>query len=692
MRQRHLCIISMALLLSLLVYAGFILLFQPPKASASAYVIGSDPVDGSTVTTVPREVQIYFDASISTMSSAHVLAVQQGSQNSSLVEVGANTGGIPGSNPAELIIPLKPSAPQGSYLVRWAAVANGDGRTTFGTIGFNVGFSSASVTGTPILGPSTSNNLDEIRALDADHATNILAVMWEWVMIAAMTLLIGILVMEQFVMADGGRCTELHVHTKKRAKSLQRLCLAVLFVSGMVSLALRSTDLVKYGQTNTSYLSALASLLIDTNYGHLWLVQLVLILIAMALLYWTSRRALVGIGSVHLTTAQGEEASNSTVQTAPAETPSGRVRSGPIGTVPCTVPTETTSSPGILQESSHPIKWLLLSGLILLTLILARAPAQTFQPRISAILFDWLNLAALGVWFGSFVYLGYLILPLLNNKELEYHTETLTTILQRLMPFIVGAIGIAIVSTLFLSEAAISQPQQLLDDPYGRTLLVQIALLAIMLILSLYVMFRVHSALKHQILLLPLVHIDLPVRRLRQSELYQTRRSLGVLSTTITWLGVGVLLCMALMAFFTPPIHFPAISYSNPSTGSVATANAQTEQMGNLSVSLQVLPGRSGQANTVILLINDSNGKPVTDAQVRLTINMQVMDMGTKNVVIPGTSPGTTGDQVYMATFDKGTTFNMAGLWVIAVQIQQPDQSAVQGTFQVMIVSVLNRS
>lgn len=689
MRQRHLCIISMALLLSLLVYAGSMLLFQPPKASASAYVIGSDPVDGSTVTTVPRDVRIYFDASISIMSSAHVLAVQQGSRNSSLVEVGANTGVISGSNSDELIIPLKPSAPQGSYLVHWAAVANGDGRTTFGTIGFNVGFSSAGVTGTPILGPSTSNNLDDVRALDADHTTNILAVMWEWVMIAAMTLLIGILVMEQFVMADGGRCTELHVHTKKRAKSLQRLCLSVLFVSGMVSLALRSIDLMKYGQTNKSYLSALASLLTATNYGHYWLVQLVLLLMAMGLLYWTNRSGAgsASVGPVHLTTAQDEEASNSTVQTTPAETTSGRVRSGPIGTVSCTcpVPTETTSSPGILKESSHPIKWLFLSGLILLTLILSRAPAQTFQPRISAILFDWLNLAALGVWFGSFVYLGYLILPLLHNKELEYHTETLTTILQRLTPFIVGAISIAIVSTLFLSEAAISQPQQLLDDPYGRTLLVQIVLLAIMLILSLYVMLRVHSTLKHQFLLLPLVHIDLPVRRLRQSELYQTKRSLGVLSTTITWLGVGVLLCMALMAFFTPPIHFPAISYSNPSTGAVATAHAQTEQMGNLSVSLQLLPGRSDQANTIILLINDSNGKPVTDAQVHLTINMQIMDMGTKNVVIPGTSPGTTGDQVYMATFDKNTTFSMAGLWIIAVEIQQPDQSVVQGTFQVMI-------
>jgi methionine-rich copper-binding protein CopC/putative copper export protein len=732
----------MALTLSLLAYASSMLLFQPPRASASAYVIGSDPVDGSTVATAPQEVHVYFNAAISVLSSAHVLVVQRGTQNSSLVEVGTNTGVIAGSNPNELIIPLKKSPPQGSYLVRWLAVANDDGRTTFGNIGFNVGVSSTGLTGTPVLGPATSNNLDEIRALDTGHATNILAVVWEWVMIVAVTLLIGILVMEQFVMSDGGRCTELHVHTKKRANSLQRLCLAALFFSEIVSFVLRSTALVENAYVRSSYLSTLQGLLINTNYGRFWLARFVLILLAMGLLYWTNRSSAgqaparkgtplrpnknsfnVGIirsvlpasggtgqgtrfslslrsvlayckrvlrpGTVRPTTPQAEEApAHSAVQTIPQETTPVRVRTGPVGTASCTCPvtTDTPSSPGIPKESRHPIVWLLISGLILLTLVLSRAPAQTFQPHVSAILFDWLNLVSLGIWFGCFVYLGYLILPLFNNKELEYHTETLTTILQRLTPFLLTAISVAIVSTLFLSEAAISQPQQLVNDPYGRTLLIQIVLLVVMLIPSLYILLWLHSTLKHQILLLPLVHVDLPVRRLRQSELYQTKKSLGVLSIMITWLGVGILFCMALMTFFSPPIHFPAISYSNPSTGSATTANAQTRQIGNLSVSLQLLPGRINEANTVILLINDSNGKPVTDAKVRLSINMQLMDMGTRNALIPGASPGSTdGNPVYIMTFDKGTTFSMTGLWVIAVEIQQPDHDAVQGTFQVML-------
>src|SRR5947199_2706856 len=221
MRQRHIYIIFTALIISLLGYTSLVLLVKPPVAEASAYVIGSDPVDGSTIASVPQEVHIYFNAAISILGGAHVFVVQQGTHNNSLVEVGANTGVISGSNSNELVIPLRPAQelPQGSYLVRWTAVANDDGRTTFGSIGFNVGISSTGLSGTPILGPSTSNQLDEIRALDTDHATNILAVVWEWVMIAALALWIGKLVMEQFVLSDGDRCTELYVHIKKRAHS-----------------------------------------------------------------------------------------------------------------------------------------------------------------------------------------------------------------------------------------------------------------------------------------------------------------------------------------------------------------------------------------------------------------------------------------------------------------------------------------
>jgi uncharacterized GH25 family protein len=105
----------------------------------------------------------------------------------------------------------------------------------------------------------------------------------------------------------------------------------------------------------------------------------------------------------------------------------------------------------------------------------------------------------------------------------------------------------------------------------------------------------------------------------------------------------------------------------------------QTKQIGPLSVTLELLPGHIDQSNTVILLIKDKKGKPVTDAQVQLTINMQIMDMGTAHALI------TSSNSIYATTFDSHQAFTMAGPWIIQVEIQQPNQQAVQDTFAVML-------
>ena len=86
----------------------------------------------------------------------------------------------------------------------------------------------------------------------------------------------------------------------------------------------------------------------------------------------------------------------------------------------------------------------------------------------------------------------------------------------------------------------------------------------------------------------------------------------------------------------------------------------------------------TAQPNAIILTINDPSGQPVTDAQVKLTTNMELMDMGTTSTTIKG------GNPVYTAAFDKGV-FSMAGVWDITVSIQRPHQPAVQMKFKVNV-------
>src|SRR5438874_1368762 len=103
MRRRRLLLTGTALILSILGYICSMALIQPSVASAHAYVIGSDPVDGSTVAKVPKEVHIYFNAPISPLSSAHVYFTQSGDY----VNVEAAPSRVALLNAQELIIPIK---------------------------------------------------------------------------------------------------------------------------------------------------------------------------------------------------------------------------------------------------------------------------------------------------------------------------------------------------------------------------------------------------------------------------------------------------------------------------------------------------------------------------------------------------------------------------------------------------------
>jgi putative copper export protein len=475
--------------------------------------------------------------------------------------------------------------------------------------------------------------------------------------------------------------------------------------------------------------------LFETNYGHLWLLRIALILAALGLLRWTTRSQSGTSNTTSLRERrsrnrfsqlrqqvtqeqeqdrpkqasekeeieQGESSASKTAsspeRTAEAGTMAETSREGTMaGAEPsqegqARTTTSRALAPGLTpalsprprsrpaSQGKNTLAELVLAGLILLTIAPSEDVAQLIQLHISAIVLNWLFLAAQCIWLGGAAYLGYVLLPLLPVTEPDRHAGTLATLLRRYTPLTLGAIGVLLVSGLFLSEASITNIQQLLTDPYGRALFVKILLLALMLILGGYALFFLRPKLTQQAILLPVVNAELPARRTRQSALEGTENSLKRTMKMQTWLGAGVLLCAALMSFFAPPIVFPPLNYAASTTSSSATSaqNIQTKRIGDLSVTLQVLPGRANAANTVVVTILDDRGNIVTNAQVQLRTNMEVMDMGTAQATAKG------GNPTYTATFAEDVAFSMGGLWDISVRISRPNHAPVQGTFQVML-------
>ncbi len=664
MRQRRLLIITTALLLSFLAYFCITFVTIPPAAQARAYVIGSDPVDGSTLDKVPGEVRIFFNSPISKLSSAHIYSIQNGN----LVDINAAPSIVSNTTELNTLLKTPDNQPKGSYEVLWTAVASNDGTTTYGIIGFDVGYSGTGTSGIATLGPTSSNALSSIQKLDI---TALLSIGWAWLTIMALTFWIGLLIIEQFILTEG-RGSGLFPRVRKQTYPLEWLCLLILLCGEVISLILRIVQFatVIHEQAAQSLnIVVLLRLIPDTAYGWIWLIRLLLIVIAMIFLQRTQR------GKNSQQEQEQEPITNFerlTTQELKANSPR---KTRQLIETPVAEPAETA-------PAHHKWAWLLLAGLIALTFVFTSSVIPVLEPAISAFLFGWLYLIAQGIWLGGFAYLAFLLLPLLTGVELEYNTATLTFVLRRLTPLLIAGMSIQIVSGLFLGEASINKAQQLFTDPFGRALLVQGGITVITICLSLYALFVLRPKFTHQALLLPVVKADLPTRRTRQSKLSSTGRRLKLTTKALAICGAIIILCSAFQSFFAPPINFPNLTYANqPAAAGTNSINTQTQTMGDLTVTMQVLPNRVGYTHTVIVIINNSKGQLVSDAQVKLTAEMQIMNMGTSQATI------TSGNPIYIATFDKNAAFNMAGVWQIQLEIQRPGQQSQQKTFSVTLAA-----
>lgn len=705
MQQRH-CIrisvlallcVSLLLLVSWLPLAG-----NAPTASAQAFVIGSDPIDGSTINKAPATVRIYFDAPIAIGSQAAVYAFAPGSTSGLLVS--ANQGTINATNPRELEISLLPSSklPQGGYEIKWTALSTTDGHTSSGLIGFNLGLSNTGVAGTPTLGPSTSNHFPQLTMQGA------LSLAWDWLVALALLFWTGMLITETFIIPRVMPANFL-AQARKHSRSLQALCLTGLLVGEIINLILRATSFTQTLDTSGVNLDALPQLMLNTNYGHFWLARVVLIVAALLLFWWNGDRQKqsTSAASTPATTAskrfrqlrqQARAESTPEITGTPALSTLTRSQARVTGAIVANIsPARATSAAqprsaahGALAEAptNLPSGWqsgslLLLAGLMMLSLVLSNEIIQLTPLPISAGLFSWLSLAAQATWFGCIAYLGFTLLPLQSTSNADQHAEMLIRVLKNARPFLLAAIGTLLVSELFLNEATIQAPGLLLATPYGRALLVRDSLLLLMLILTGSTLFYLLPRLQRQAVLLPVVTAEMPARRTRTFELEKTERTIKRALHTLSGLAAVTLICVALMNFFAPPVVFPNLNYevlaSQSVTGATPTIpTSQTQTVGGLSVTLTVSPARVGTTNTVALALADAQGHALSDATVKLSLDMQIMNMGTASATING------GNTSYTTTFKADQAFTMAGTWIVQVEVDRPNQPAVHLTFHVM--------
>lgn len=701
-QRRYLKIFLLALLSACLLLVGswLPLTNEVPTVSAHAFVIGSDPIDSSTISKPPTMVRIYFDTPIASASQATVSAF---TLDATRLVVSTNHGTVNPSNPNELDIALLPpdKLPEGGYEVNWVALSLTDGHMTSGLIGFNLGASSIGASGIPTLGPSTSNHFPQL------NMQGILSVAWDWLVTLALLLWAGILITETLIIprAIPG---SLLAHARKHSGSLQALCLAGLLVGEVINLVLRTTTFTQMLGDGGISLDALTQFALNTNYGHFWIARVVLLIAALLFFWWRNGEAQKQAEAAPTKTSQrfrqlrqqARTDSSPEVSSAPSPGISTFSRSqarisGAVAANTSQVRATTTSQPRIVapgkQTEETPVDqpspwlnggWLALVGLLMLSLVLSNEIIQLAPLPISAGLFSWLSLASQAIWFGCLAYLGFMLLPLLPGTNPDQRAEALIRILKCARPYLLAAIVTQLVSELVLDESTIQTIGQLLSTPYGRALLVRDLLLLLILILTGYILFFLLPRLQRQNVLLPVVASEMPARRTRTFKLEKTERAIRQTLRTLSGLAALTLICVALMNFFAPPVVFPNINYAAlVAQQAPAAPVTQTQTAGGLHVTLTVSPARVGATNTVTLTLTDAQGKAVSNAVIKLVINMQIMDMGTTSTTIQN------GNPTYTTTIKADQAFTMAGSWLVRVEVDQPAQAAVHLTFQVLATS-----
>jgi copper transport protein len=261
--------------LRLLGVAAALLLVVLPAgpAAAHAVLVVSEPANGAAVAQAPREVQLRFSEDVSGRFST-----------ASLLDSAGRT--VPGARVAtgrggpRLVVLQLPALADGTYGVAWRVLAEDDGHTTSGVVVFTVGTAPQSPGG------------QALQAGAAGDGTLPTDVVRRWLGLCLLAGLVGGLAFAGLVLRPPGSGQDAQVRAavdgaRRRVLSLAAGAGGLAVLAGLVDLG------VQAARSAATTPAALAGLLADTRWGHLWATReaVLAVLAGLALALRTPGRA-----------------------------------------------------------------------------------------------------------------------------------------------------------------------------------------------------------------------------------------------------------------------------------------------------------------------------------------------------------------------------------------------------------------
>jgi copper transport protein len=391
----------------LLILFGLATVLTTGTASAHAFLERSDPEANAVVPAPPSTVQLWFTEPVEPKYSY----AQLFDSNGTLITTPTSQVG---ADPTQITLVLPSDLAKGTYTIQYRNVSAADGHPNSGYIPFTIGGQADVVVPSP---PAT------VTATTPPVWLNTLG---RWLSLLGVTGAVGALFCWRWVILPS--CASLSGPRRDMVtRSIRRLALASVAIGVVGSLIALGVQAMAIAVTAS--VTSIGNVLRDTNYGHIWMIRLVLLVVLGLVL---SRR--------------------------------------------------------LLWDSRDGGQFWRLGGVMgVLTLVpfalISHAAAQP-NGRPAAITADWLHLLATSAWVGGLLALAVSLVLAARDIPAAQRRAIYATAIPRFSTLAIASVIVLAVTGFYASWLQIGNLAALLETSYGKTLLVKLGLLIPLLLLG----------------------------------------------------------------------------------------------------------------------------------------------------------------------------------------------------------------
>lgn len=226
------------------------------------------------------------------------------------------------------------------------------------------------------------------------------------------------------------------------------------------------------------------------------------------------------------------------------------------------------------------LRWVALAaGLLLLLTISLGSHAAAQSDPLFPVLADWVHLISASVWVGGLISF---VVGLASTRKLDSNQRTRITaeLIPRFSALALISVGLLALTGLYASILHVGSVEALLDTIYGRTLLVKLIIIIPMLLLGAINFLLTSPGMRRAVS--------------DNGEGGQVSRFRRLVSSEVV-LGVAVLLSVSVLTTL-PPAQFV----------STAPKLVDSQEVDDLDISIEVIPGRPGLNKFVVKVGADS--------------------------------------------------------------------------------------